>query len=289
MARNNDRICDGCGRPTNRVVCLDCTATTRRNLATIHDTIIPGPTQTYHLPDGTEATKQTGPDRLIPGLATDLDTAITKQTRFNTPNGGRRTGHAAPLPLNLAASDARQHLTTTLATWAGHAAHARGDVPPARTLYGLAEYLDTVLDWISHQDAGRHAVDDINAAIAKAKRVTDRPADRAYAGPCHIDDCDGELYAWDDAAMARCTTCRTETPLVERRDDLLDQAHDLLLPAADIERLLRALGAPVDAKTVRKWAERGRLTNRGGIDAPRYRVGDVLILTAQNPHRKAAA
>lgn len=299
MARNNTQICD-CGRPTNRVVCLDCTATTRRNLATIHDHIVPGPTEQRTTtvmgvngqPIGTKATTvKTGPDRLIPGLATDLDTAITRDTRFTTNPGGRRTrGNDEPLPLNLNASDARQDLTITLARAAAYTADARCEPHPVYTLYALAEYLEHQLDWIATQDAGRDCFDAINGAIHKAHRVIDRPADRAYAGPCDVHACDGELYAWDGSTQAKCTVCRTTVTLDDRRNDLLDQAHDLLLGATDIARLLRGLGEPVDARHIRVWASRGRLINRGAVADPRYRVGDVLVLVEQaSTRRKATA
>lgn len=299
MARDNTRICDSCGRPTDRVVCFDCTATLRRNLATIHDTVIPGPTEkrtrTVKDDDGNETTEPyvqpLGPDRLIPGLATDLDTAITREARFTTPAGGRRTrGNEEPLPLNLNASDARQDLTITLARVAAFTADALEEPHPAYTLYGLAEYLEGRVDWLATVPAGRDATDAINAAIRRAHRVVDRPADRAYAGPCNVDHCDGELYAWDGSANAKCTVCRTAVALDDRRDDLLTQAHDLLLNAAEIARLVRALGGLVDDKTIRTWAARGRLENRGTPDQPRYRVGDVLVLAAQaRTRRKAAA
>ncbi|MBN0040215.1 hypothetical protein JN535_08550 [Cellulosimicrobium cellulans] len=298
MARNNASVCD-CGRPTNRAVCFDCTNTVRRNLATIHDTVVPGPTKlrtrTVKDDNGTERTQTyvqpLGPDRLIPGLATDLDTAITRDTRFTTPAGGRHTrGNEEPLPLNLTASDARQDLTITLARAAAFTADARCEPHPVYTLYALAEYLDDKLDWIATQDAGRDCFDAINGAIRKATRVIDRPADRAYAGPCDVDGCDGELYAWDGSTLAKCTVCRTAVTLDDRRGDLLDQAHDLLLSATDIARLLRGLGEPVDARHIRVWASRGRLENRGPVADPRYRVGDVLVLVAQaNTRRKATA
>lgn len=299
MARNNTQICD-CGRPTNRVVCFDCTATTRRNLATIHDHVIPGPTEQRTAtvrgangqPIGTKATTvRVGPDRLIPGLATDLDTAITRDTRFTTNPGGRRTrGNDEPLPLNLTASDARQDLTITLARAAAYTADALCEPHPVYTLYALTEYLEDKLDWIATQDAGRDCMDAINGVIRKAHRVIDRPADRAYAGPCDVHGCDGELYAWDGSTQAKCTVCRTTVTLDDRRGDLLDQAHDLLLGATDIARLLRGLGEAVDARHIRVWASRGRLINRGAVADPRYRVGDVLVLVEQaNTRRKATA
>lgn len=280
--------CGTCHQPTNGThICPTCTNRTRINLHTIHDTVVE-PTTTGPRADLNGKTGPIGPTRLIPGLATDLDVAITKEARFTRPDGHSTHGEA-PLAFNATASDARQHLTAVLGTWAAHTANALHEPHPAYTLYGLAEYLETKLDWIATHPAGADCFDQIDRAISHARRIVDRPADRTYAGPCQVTDCTGELFAHDGNPIAYCTTCRTQASLGERRDDLLDQAHDLLLTAPDTARLLRSLGEHADEKTIRKWAERGRLaTHNDATGRTLYRVGDVLVLTAQNPTRQKA-
>lgn len=272
-----------CGAPTDAYACTTCAGRARQLLATIHDVVIPGPTEQRN-----GATVQTGPDQIVPGLATDLDVAITRAARFNTPTGTRGSSET-PLPFNATASEAKDVLRHTLAIWAGHTANTLAEAHPAYTLYGLAEYLETRLDWITHQPAGPDALDEITAAVRNANRAVDRPADRAYAGPCDVDQCDGELFAYDGSTIAKCTTCRTQTALADRQDELLTRAHDLLLGATGLARLLASLGHHVAAGTIRVWADRGRLTPRPGPSGPVYQVGDVLVLIARAENRRTKA
>jgi hypothetical protein len=264
----NQECALNCGRevPDAAFVCPPCGTTTTRLLESVQDELIPGP-----------------PARTIPGLATDLDTAITRETNFGT--GGSASGEA-PVLFNTSASEARTVLIGTLATWTALIAEQRGLPHPAYLLRDLAAFLEHQITWLRAQAAGAEALEEITAALRNATRVIDRPADRKYAGPCTTDGCDGEFIAYDQARLARCRDCAAHVELTARQTELLEQANDMLLTAPQLEKALGGLGTEVRAKRIHEWCARDRLTNRGTPDRPVYRVGDVRHLAALAAARK---
>lgn len=275
----------GCGTTTRNAICTTCLDRLDHLLHDVADTLIPGPTGPRADRHGRHG--PIGPDRRIPGLETSLHVAAAKQSRFTSTSSrvvaGR--GKAQPLPVNLRATDARHQLHRTLARWAGHIAEAAHlpKPPSTSTAAALAAWIADRRDWLAGQPATADLIADVRNAHDTASRVIDRPADRAYAGRCHVLDCDGLMYAYDGGNTAACTRCNTKTDYDEARRALLAKVDDLILPATEIELALRGLGQEVKATTIRKWCERGRLTNRGTTSRPRYRVGDALTL-AWNAH-----
>ncbi len=314
-----------CGRPTpgSEYICPDCGTALTRRLASILDEIIPGPTGPRADLNG--ATGPIGPDRVIPGLASSLDVAITKQARFTQLPGATPTTRPAaddhhttlaeqPLAFGYAASEARTVLASTLATWAALIAEQRGLVHPVYTLPDLAVFLLDQVPWLRQQPAGADAFDELTAAILNATRTIDRPMDRVYAGPCLPDEdlderllralgfgaqldaqlsarCAGYLYARGDSNVATCDACGRDMPLDEARDPLLARIDTMLLTGPEIVTALGGLGSPVNAGTIRQWARRGHLTNRAPEgEQPRYRVADVRQLSersTRSTHREA--
>ena len=250
-----------CGRevPDTAFVCPPCGTTTTRLLQSVQDELIPGP-----------------PRRVIPGLATDLDTAITRETNFGTSGASGET----PVLFNTSASEARTVLLSALATWTALIAEQRGLPHPAYLLRDLAAFLEHQVTWLRAQAAGAEALEEITAALRNATRVIDRPADRKYAGPCTTKGCEGEFIAYDQARLARCRDCTATVELTARQAELLEQANDMLLTAPQLEKALGGLGTEVRAKRIHEWCARDRLTNRGTPDRPMYRVGDVRHLAA---------
>lgn len=225
----------------------------------------------------------------VPGILDDLDDVIARQVRFTT--GTTRGTDDAPLPFNPAGSDARYVLASTLRVWARLIAEQRGTAPTSWQPAALGPWLAGQVEWLRAQAAGTEAVGELDTAIRQARRVTDRPADRQYAGPCTavVPDEDGlatacglDLYARPGADTVECRACGTAYPLAGRRAWLLRQAEDVLLTAPDIARAVDGLGVQVSPKTVESWVRRGQLVARGrtvlpdGRSAATYRVGDVL-------------
>ena len=115
-------------------------------------------------------------------------------------------------------------------------------------------------------------------ALARAcERAIDRGPDRVYVGPC--DECRSDLYAYPEAAMARCR-CGLEYDVALRRGALLAEAEEVLLSAVDVSRALTALGVEVTPDRIRQWGSRGKLRPILGPWGGRavYRVGDVRAL-----------
>lgn len=283
-----------CGRPTQDTcyICPDCGTALHRLLASILDEVTPGATGPRADLNG--GIGPIGPDRVIPGLASSLDVAITKQARFTQLPGGTPAARPAaddvhtvlaeqPLPFGYAASEARGVLASTLATWTALIAEQRGLSHPVYTLPDLAAFLLDQVQWLRQQPAGADAFDELTAAIRDATRAIDRPAARVYAGPCSTEttaECPGHLYAREESSTATCDACARDMDLDTARDPLLARIDDMVLTGREIELALGGLGSPVKAKTISKWRERGRIISRGQIGTQHcYRVRDVRLLT----------
>lgn len=298
-------------------LCGDCTTHLRTDLHGIPDTVIPGPVGPRADRDGEDG--PIGPDRVIPGLASSLEVAITKQSRFTQmPGSGRPAARhedehrtvlsEQPLAFGYAASEARAVLLSALAYWTAATAEQRGLTHPAYTLTDMATFLASQTDWIRNQPAGNEAHDELTTAIRNATRAVDRPQDRVYAGPCgagtvtlHLTigldgnggsseitnfECDGHLYARHGSTIAECDTCQRSMSLDDARDPLLARIDNMHLTATEIVTALGGLGSPVNPNTLYSWAHRGLLTNRAPAgERPRYRVADVRSLA--EPTREA--
>lgn len=234
---------------------------------------------------------------LVPGILDDLDDVIRRQVRFTT-GAGPRSGER-PLPYNPAGAESRTVLIGTLTFWAASVAEIRGQLLPA----DHAAYLVGQVDWLRAQATGAEAFDEITTAIVQARRATDRPADRRYAGPCtagipvvstvtgdplgYDRECGADLYARETGDTVTCRECGAEYPLAERRAWLLEQAEDRLLPAAELARAVDGLGVPVTASTIASWKRRKRITvHPGPHGEDLYRVGDVRELVDANARRR---
>jgi hypothetical protein len=95
--------------------------------------------------------------------------------------------------------------------------------------------------------------------------------------------CDGDVYARDGASAGRCRTCGAEVSTAERQAWLDAEVRSRAFRAAHIAE---AYG--IRPNTIRKWAERGKLTAHGTDrdGRPLYNVGDVLDLAAADAARR---
>jgi uncharacterized protein YjcR len=95
--------------------------------------------------------------------------------------------------------------------------------------------------------------------------------------------CEGDVYARDGAASGRCRTCGAEVDTAERQAWLDAEVRSRAFRAAHIAE---AYG--IRPNTIRKWAERGKLTAHGTDrdGRPLYNVGDVLDLAVADAARR---
>jgi hypothetical protein len=246
----------------------------------------------------------------VVAIAGEAWTTIARQAA-----NGAGSGRSAekPLPFSWEAADATDSASNVLITWARHIAEERGIpwMPPPsvqgplcanracrgcasiaasrRRLHPMswiARWLREQLDWLRHRREATEAFDELHDACRLLVRTVDRPPVRWYAGPC--DGCTLDLYAMPGAAKVRCRECGTDHDAEARKMWLLECAEDLLAHAALVAKALTALGYPVAEATVRSYAHRGRILEKGRDEQARalYRVGDVLELVRDNERRR---
>lgn len=221
-----------------------------------------------------------------PWADTELQTTLAGERGIDYRRSGTRTKET-PIPVNIAASNARTDLRAVLTSWVKFCAeeNVRHQSPhpgiPTDDIPAMSRWLLWRVDGLALLDIGPEAVDEITSAISKCKQIIDRPADKWFAGPC---DCGEDLYARLQKGTIKCRVadCALEYDVAARREWLLEAAEDQLVIAADVARAVSWLGAaPLTSDRVRKWAERGRLAAKGHDGRyPLYRVGDAIDLLA---------
>lgn len=225
----------------------------------------------------------------VPPVVRDLEITLSRQTSRTT--GGRTS--VIPLPYDERASDAGVILHNALHGWVRQLQELQPeDDWPADTPHDMARWLSARLERLVRHPAAPEAHGEIVEAVAAARRVTDRPADRQFAGRCP--GCDGPLYVTPGAAVVQCRTdgCDAEPVTVaDQRDAMLTAMADQLMPAVQAADVLTRLAAPLPADTVRHWARKGRLIAHGYDPHGHslYRVSDVRDLLVEKLAREAAA
>jgi len=232
----------------------------------------------------------------IPWLDDQLETSATKQRGidYRTLGGGKGGKKPAerPSPVHWSASDARADLHALLVTWVrlcaeeGVRHRETSDDLPADTTPALSRWLLTRVDGLMLHQAASEAVEQIQAAVRRATRMIDTPAEKWFAGPCN--ECGAELYADAGSRSVDCQACGLTYDTAERRDWLRNAARDHNGTAAEIARAVVVWGdGPASehllSKRISKWHERKLIVARGkveqaGRERTIYRVGDVLDL-----------
>lgn len=229
----------------------------------------------------------------VPSLVDELTTTLTGQQRFEqqTPNSKSRE---QPLPFNLGASHALADLHVALLRIVEltHKAHVESvdhrDTRAGSSSSSMSRWLLWRVDGIAAQPWGDHALAELQRVSKHATRVIDRPAERAFAGPC--DDCGRDLYAKHDASTVECSACGLTYDLAARREWLLRAVDDQLATATEIARALTSLDLPVTSERIWQWRHRDRIEQRS-IDRrgrPMYRVGDVVTLLIEHAETSSA-
>jgi hypothetical protein len=209
-------------------------------------------------------------------IAPDLDDAVARLLKRGT--GGRSSSPEPPLPVDLAASDARGGLSGCLMTWV-----LRLQPAPGTVLLGIpamARWLCAHLGDIRQRQDAPRLLDSLRSGVGYALTVIDGPAERAPAGTC--EQCHKPLLAELGADEVRCGCGALAVALRQKRADRA-AAADVLGTALEISGALRAIGITVPRGTITSWASRGRLGTRG--KAGLYALSDVLALHAQSQTR----
>ena len=113
--------------------------------------------------------------REIPGLVEDLVVTLTRQDR--TSKGGMKISSGdcnQPLPVNMAASDAKEGLRNELATWARLVCESRGIVYDGDgSLLGTARWLDSNMIELAMTEGVEDAYGGIEKEMGKCRRAMD--------------------------------------------------------------------------------------------------------------------
>lgn len=158
--------------------------------------------------------------KTIPGIATELQTTITRQDKLGVVSSTATTGEKA-LEWNDTASIIEVELNATINAWALDVSKHDEDPRDPLANYPHTD-LPAVADWLRRNvttlaqlpDAGR-GYSEISNAIGRAKKAIDRPKNRTkfLVGPCPEtpDDtpCPGEVWAYiptseTDPALMHC-------------------------------------------------------------------------------------
>ena len=208
-------------------------------------------------------------------LLGELEVTYARQHRFGALVGSLARSADTPVPYHQKASEVGSALRSELVGWfrvfRGSGCTAERDIAGWLAL--------RVSDIRAHPSAGEMATR-IGKAVSDARAVIDRPPDTWYAGPC---ECGQDLNARSRRGTVECSACGKSYDIDERRSELLAAMEDQLAPTSVLCRALTMLGRELSAEQVRKWASRGKLTQRPPHPGdpkrrPRYRIGDVVDL-----------
>lgn len=113
--------------------------------------------------------------REIPELVEDLAVTICRLDR--TGKGGMKISSGSdeqPLPLNLAASDAKDELHNELASWARHVCESRGLAYDGDgSVLGIARWLDNNVIALAMTEGSEEAYSSIEKAMGRCRRAMD--------------------------------------------------------------------------------------------------------------------
>ena len=223
----------------------------------------------------------------VPEILGDLDVTLSRQTS-RMGRGGH--GSVPPLAFDERASEVGYVLRSALAGWVRQLQETEPEEWPGDTAQSMAAWLSARLQRLVRHPAAEEAHGEIVTAVRAAERVTDRPAERQFAGRCP--GCGSALYGKPGAGVVQCRAEGCEAGSVEvgkQRDAMLGTIADQLMPATQVADVLTRLAAPLKAELVRQWGSRGRLIAHGRDLAghPLYRVSDVRDLLVEKLAREA--
>jgi hypothetical protein len=146
---------------------------------------------------------------------------------------------------------------------------------------------------VRQHEAAADILAEVTAAVRQAVRAIDRPAQRAYAGPCPA--CHTDLLFKPGHTRVTCTGCGTTYDIAERQEHMRTQLDDYLGTATYAAAILPGIGVHVTAAMIRGWAHRHMLEVRvvvpargpSGIEQPLYRLGDIVTLALAREAAKA--
>lgn len=247
----------------------------------------------------------------VPLLGLALEDARVKGMRFSTSGLAAARPDESPVPFNERAADVERDLLVELTHAADTIAADREYFRPPNTFSALGRWLAAQVPWIRTQHNGGEWVRWLTSWIAAAAAAVDRPAARAYLGPCGgflpaVDDrvqprCTNQLYALPGKDRVECRVCGAVVDVADRQTELLGLAHGKRLNATHMALALSGFGFDVTPNLIRAWASRGLLAPawedvvvpwapviaRDSRGRPLYVVADALAALDEMRRRRA--
>lgn len=234
----------------------------------------------------------------VASIVADLDVTLSKQARIGTPGPSGLARERTPI--NVGAMNVASDLQNTLTTWArdvgNPATKVRRRGEEIHPTIAASYILLVCIDAIRRHPAVNELFDEVTDAIAQARRIVDRPADRIYLGQCLMttpDDegrmvtCLEEIWARPGASETQCKVCDTEHPVRERRAWLLKKCEDYLFTVKDASEMLGEVGGIVVTQaSIRGYIHRRRIAYRPGGNL--IRLGDLLTVVVSEGEKKSA-
>lgn len=188
-------------------VCAGCGWVRPGNLETMHRLLSPKPERTHarhacHM-CGREvrdadvcswcserASKALGD---VPALEADLETTISRQTRFGADDGTHGKGADPPSPIAVHAAEVRHELRAILVSWCLLYAEENRADPPTDTLAAMSAYLLRRVEHFRHHDLAMSFIEEVTDAVDRCDRACDAPPRTIFVGPCPEDGCPGQV------------------------------------------------------------------------------------------------
>lgn len=233
--------------------------------------------------------------RTVPALMADWQLTLTRQVRMGDGPGpiAHSNADSTRLPVHLGAAEAGMDLRTVLLVWAGEIADTAGHTLDATdSARGYARWLLRYTHHIRQHPAADQLVDEVTDAIARVRRVIDRPPEKLFFGRCGADlgddqQCVESIYGYAARNTVLCPACHTEWDIAARRAWLLEIVEDEVAYSGLLAGLVSGLGVQISSSTIRRYAKKGRI-HALAVDArhrPLYRIGDVLDVCLQRTRR----
>ena len=195
-------------------------------------------------------------------------------------------------PLNLTTLEDLDPIRDTIDAWAASIAHEltpglryqAGDWRMARQL--IRHHADQLRRW---QDSPQ-LIDDLTTNIHALERLVSpqRPT-REFCGPCP--ECDTDILVPPGTDIATCRVCGAQVDVGQARDDMRTRLTWAKYPREKARACAEAVtGRTIPQATVRKWIQRGRLTETPQLTGPALvAVRDICDLAEGNAARRLGA
>ncbi|WP_373202657.1 hypothetical protein [Mycobacterium marinum] len=218
-------------------------------------------------------------ERRTPGLLSDLNDVVTRQTRLGGGSGHRKRGDEMPAPYlpdtangkktpQGRAAELQHAARNSLTTIVRDLCETQGLQPPAASSPAAACWLAQHAHWLACDDAAGLWKSEIRALVKRIEKVIDYPELPRQIGPCPIFDktgnrCNQELRARRDQQRINCPKCGVNQDVKSVTKSYLERNRHRLFRLSQIEQILNQIEEPVSLRTLQRWHKRGYLKARG--------------------------